>query len=312
MSVRFKKNSELSGTLTTKSVQKFGGRPIRGVFKNDDLQREVKSLPVEFKQIGDRTIEGLFSVFGYVDSTYDSVEPGAFTKTIAENSRRFRHLWQHEMDLPPIAVVDQVWEVRRDELPESVIAMTDGAATGGAMVKRTYLENNELSNWVLEGIIEKALNEMSFAFDTIKWEFEDRDPDDMWSWPIRHIKELRLYETSDVNWGANDATIGALKMIEDEGLPKDQKASDIKPEQIFEIFKSIHSGELKLEPGIFESSPELFEFAKRLDPVEQPKADTPPADPPAIEDGKKSLDDSAMSLERMRMDLDRFKFGMEN
>lgn len=319
MTIRFKKNSEISGLLTTKSVEKFGGRPVRGVFKNEELAREVKSIPMEFKQVGDRTIEGLFSVFGNVDSTYDVIEPGAFTKTIKDNSNRFRHLWQHEMDLPPIAVVDAVWEVPRDQLPKSVIEMTDGTAMGGAMVKRTYL-NNDLANWVFEAIIQKALNEMSFAFDTIRWSYEDRDPDDEWSWPLRRIHELRHFESSDVNWGANDATVGHIKVVDESALPESKTNAEITPDVVFQVFKAVRDGNLKLEPGIFTACPELFEYAKRLDEkkTEQPEADRTPADP-KIEDSKgtenppksEESPDESESLERMRVEYEKFMFEME-
>ena len=306
--IRIRRKTVVAGTITTKSVQKFVGRDVRGVFKNDELLREVKSFPTTVKQVGDRTIEGLFSVFGYVDDTLDVIHPGAFAKTIQESSRRFKHLWQHDFGMPPIATVEQVWEVRRDELPSEVLDWTNGTATGGAMVRRTYLKNNEMSNWVYEALMEKALTEMSFAFDTIKWEYEKNDD---YPWPLRHIKELAHYESSDVLWGANDATISDLDA---RGLTGNESCGEMTDEKVFEIFEQISSGKYKMETEFFESKKDVILLAAETI-SKMSRAEEPPAEPATNENSEKeaenSLDTPVLSLDTMQMRMRQFEFETE-
>lgn len=78
---------------------------------------EYKALPTFVKAVEDRTVTGIASVFGNVDSYGDIVQRGAFKKTVQENARRIRHLWMHDPYQPPTAVVRSLREVGTDELP---------------------------------------------------------------------------------------------------------------------------------------------------------------------------------------------------
>jgi phage head maturation protease len=89
-------------------------------------------------KISGRTVTGIAAVFGNVDAYNDRIHPGAFTKTINENMRRVRFLWQHDATQPPIARIDAVREVSKDELPDALRG-ADGVI-GGLEVTRTYLE----------------------------------------------------------------------------------------------------------------------------------------------------------------------------
>jgi uncharacterized coiled-coil protein SlyX len=54
---------------------------------------------------------------------------------------------------------------------------------------------------------------MSFAYDAVKYDFEEK-PDAKYEWDrIRNLREIRLYETSDVLWGANDATVASKSLL---------------------------------------------------------------------------------------------------
>lgn len=153
----------------------------------------------------DRTVTGIFSVFGNMDSYADIIHVGAFSKTLSERAGRVLHLWQHDMDAPPIALIDSIREVPRQALPAEVL-MRAPTATGGAEVTRTYLDTPR-ANEVLTAIRSGAPLEMSFAFDAVRFDFEENGDSPLGV--VRNLRELKLYETSDVNWGANSATVAA-------------------------------------------------------------------------------------------------------
>jgi len=155
--------------------------------------------------INGRTVTGIFSVFGNMDSYADVIHSGAFSKTLSERAGRVLHLWQHDMDAPPIALIDSLREVPRQALPAETL-MRAPTATGGAEVTRTYLDTPR-ANEVLTAIQSGAPLEMSFAFDAVRFDFEENVDSPLGV--VRNLRELKLYETSDVNWGANSATIAA-------------------------------------------------------------------------------------------------------
>lgn len=167
------------------------------------MAKEYKAQAWAVESIEGRTVKGVFAVFGNRDSYGDRIQPGAFTKTIAEQAGRVRHLWNHDFSNPPIATVKSLRQLSRSELPESVLT-TAPDATGGVEVVREYL-SNPLAEWVFEALKAGAINEMSFAFEVPKDKaviVEERGADGE-KLLTRQIHELRLYETSDVLWGAN-------------------------------------------------------------------------------------------------------------
>jgi HK97 family phage prohead protease len=174
---------------------------------------EFKSMPAHVKAITDRTVTGLFSVFGNVDSTGDIVWPGAFAKTLQERSGQVLFLWQHSFDSPPIATITGLREIGRDELPPDVAAAYPDAL-GGAEVTRTYLDTPR-GNEVLTAIKAGSPLQQSFGFDAVKFDFTQPDPALP---PIRNLREVRLWEASDVLWGANDATRAAKAWLDFETL----------------------------------------------------------------------------------------------
>jgi HK97 family phage prohead protease len=168
---------------------------------------EEKSFTCYTKEVDGRTVTGLAAVFGNVDSQGDRIHRGAFKKTIRENARHFRHLWQHDYRQPPIAKIESIEEVTKTGLPSEVLSEFPDA-TGGLQVKRTYLETPRGSE-VLQGILSGALNEMSFMFDVVKSDFDEESEKTL----IRNLRELRLWDTSDVNWGANPATVASKAAV---------------------------------------------------------------------------------------------------
>lgn len=163
---------------------------------------ELKAAPHFTKSIDGRTVTGVFSVTGNTDAYSDIIEVGAFRKTFQERGNQVLHLWQHDCDEPPIARVESLRELRRDELPD-VIRLKYPEATGGAEVVRTYLPTPRADE-VLSNIVAGVPLQMSFMFDAVTWRVVS-DPF------IRYISEIRLWETSDVNWGANSATMASKR-----------------------------------------------------------------------------------------------------
>lgn len=166
---------------------------------------EYKSFVQQVKQIEGRIVTGFAAIFGNVDSGGDRTWKGAFKKTLKERRDRVQHLWQHDLMSPPTAVIHELEEVDKKELPSELLEKFPDA-TGGLRVVREYL-NTTRGNEIFEGLTKGAIKEMSFGYDPIKWDFEgDATKGDT---IVRNLRECRLWDTSDVNWGMNEATIAS-------------------------------------------------------------------------------------------------------
>lgn len=176
---------------------------------------ESKGLPAFTKDIDGRAVAGIFAVHGHLDAYGDISHPGAFAKTIQERgTRKVKYLWSHtfggyfDTPQPPTAVIKSIQEIGRDALPEGVLDVAPDA-TGGVEVVREYL-NTDRGNEMLEGVSKGAITEQSYAFDVMKYDFADMN-----GRKVRNLRELKLYEVSDVLWGANDATLAAKSLPAD-------------------------------------------------------------------------------------------------
>jgi HK97 family phage prohead protease len=182
--------------------------------KHMPRERERKTFMggAAVKEVSGRTVTGVASVLGNRDDYGDIIWPGAYAKTIQEGRRRMRHFWQHSWsDMlttpePPTAVIDDIREVGRGELPDSVLSAAPDAL-GGLLVTRTYL-NTLRGNEILEGIKAGAITEMSIGYEAIVFDYDESDDGRQ----VRNLREIRLLETSDVIWGANAATVASKNM----------------------------------------------------------------------------------------------------
>jgi hypothetical protein len=167
----------------------------------------------EWKEITDRVVTGFSSIFGNVDDGGDLIEPGAYRKTLNERGSRLRWLWQHDRTQPPIARILEAREASRDELPADVLQQFPDAQ-GGLLVKREYLDTPR-GNEVLAALRAGALSEMSIGYDAIKTDYPQ-------AFTVagkavrRRLKEMRLWECSDVLWGMNAATANVKSFDLDE------------------------------------------------------------------------------------------------
>lgn len=173
---------------------------------------EYKSIVSTTKSIEDRTVTGITAVMGNVDDGSDRLFPGAFAKTLKERIGRVQHLWQHDASQPPTAVIKSAEEVGVADLPMELLGQFP-EATGGLQVVREYLPTPR-GEEILRGIVAGAIKEMSFGYDPIKFDFEEVATSGGRKM-VRNLREVRLWDTSDVNWGMNAATV-ASKMLEEQ------------------------------------------------------------------------------------------------
>ena len=138
---------------------------------------ETKFIALDLKADPEaRTVEGLGSVFGNVDSYGDIVVPGAFAKSLA--SRQPMMLWQHKSDH-----VIGIWDEARET--------GDGLWLKGRILQTTH--GNDAYELARHG----AIKGLSIGFVT-KDSAVDRKSGH------RHLKTLDLHEVSLVTFPAND------------------------------------------------------------------------------------------------------------
>lgn len=210
---------------------------------------------------GERTRAGIFAVMGNRDNTGDIVQPGAFAKTMKENRHNIVHLWDHgktEMTIPT-AAIDDLYEIGKSDLPDNVLEFAP-EATGAAVVVRTYVKS-PIGDHFLAAVDSGAIKQMSFAYAIPKDKSVVMDMQiDGKSVPTRIIREVKQYDTSDVRWGANSATIAQFKsllelpvvdikshldaletFIESVKAGARNSAADMKSlQQIHDLIKSLH------------------------------------------------------------------------
>ena len=252
---------------------------------------EYKSLPSVVKSVDleTRSIVGVFAVHGNIDSYADISHPGSFRKTIAERGDRIKFLWNHDfLGGPPIAKVLGIREIGRDELPDQVLQRAPNA-TGGVEVTRQYLKTGRAAE-VFEAVADGASDEMSYGYDPILMDFSEVDGK-----KVRNLREVRLWEVSDVIFGANPATAGAKLALSPDTLLKQLHAF------LDEIKAGARHGadDMKLLNDIHRAVVDLgavCESAKA--------ADVPPVDMPAPDESRAEPHEAvSLTLEKARLFL---------
>ena len=193
---------------------------------------EIKAFECKVEQadIEAREVTGISAVIGNIDDGYDIIHRGAFKKTIQEQKERVRHLWQHDWENPPIATILDLREVGKGDLPKSLKEKYP-EAKGGLLVKRKYL-NTPRADEVFAGLISDppAISEMSIGYSPVKYDFEEVELADGKSIVVRNLRELRLWDTSDVVWGMNAATVAdsskSVLPYQDTGKAEDSAVWD--------------------------------------------------------------------------------------
>lgn len=121
-------------------------------------------------------VKGYGSVFGNIDSDGDIINKGAYTKTISENGKRVKYLYQHDMDKPLGKMVD-LYEDEKGLVFEASIPKT------------------QLGTDVIELMKAGVITENSVGILPITKEIIGDN---------RHINEVKLFEISAVTLAAND------------------------------------------------------------------------------------------------------------
>jgi uncharacterized protein len=161
---------------------------------------------IEFKSVGGAAtikdvdvkqgiITGYFSIFGNIDSDKDLIAPGAFKKSLSENYRRVKHLYQHDPTRPLSGTRNDRLKVKED-------------ATG------LYFESNiSQTNYgkdVIQLYQDEVIDEHSIGFVTLR--SADKKG-------YRELTEIKLFEGSTVTWGANEmAQTSSFKSMNKEQL----------------------------------------------------------------------------------------------
>ncbi len=148
-------------------------------------------LRVEIKGLTETgSFEGILSPYGNVDQGGDTVERGAYTKTLQERGGQVPMLWQHSVK-DPIGIL--VLEDRHDGLwCKGQFLMEDPTAL------RAY-------RFVKAGIVKG----LSIGFEAVKDSIENG---------VRKLKEIKLYEGSVVTFPMNESAL--IRSVKGNGETK--------------------------------------------------------------------------------------------
>jgi HK97 family phage prohead protease len=186
---------------------------------------DKKEIPMEHKQIefkftmaeGDAepgSFIGYGSLWDVVDSYGDSVQKGAFKKTLREK-KQFPLLWSHDSYLVPIGII------------------TGEEDDHGLKVAGSLNLDIELARDVRSAMKQGSVNGLSIGYNVVK-ELVDRESG------IRTLKEINLWEISACVFQAcPGAVIAEIKSRQLGEEPDDKSTPEIKPEHIHLIDDSI-------------------------------------------------------------------------
>lgn len=151
------------------------------VLEHKEYKLAIKSFDEEAG-----TFEGYASTFDSAPDSYgDVVDKGAFTKTISENKKRIKLLFNHNANEP----IGNILELNEDDV--------------GLHFKAKLSLGVQRAREVLALMKDDVINTMSIGYDTITEEWKDK---------IRHLKEVRLWDISPVTFAANpEAVITGVK-----------------------------------------------------------------------------------------------------
>lgn len=145
------------------------------------------------------------------------VEPGAFKKTLAE--RADVQLLINHTGEPLARTKSGTMDLTEDSQGEHVVARLDPTDPDVARVAGKMQRGD--------------MDEMSFAFRVVRqrWEDEDGEEADSSVAPVRRILEVNQHkgDVSIVNYGANDATWGAMRHL-DQALGELRAGQPLSPE----------------------------------------------------------------------------------
>jgi HK97 family phage prohead protease len=149
---------------------------------------DTKDFTLELKALDETTgvFEGRLAVYNNVDEGGDVIEPGAFTKTLAEGGGSVPLLWTHDSSQP----------IGRLELTDTPTALL---ARGRLVLE--VPKAREAHALMKAGVVRG----LSIGYKTIK---------ETMSGSVRRLKELRLFEGSLTSLPMNSAAlVTAVKQV---------------------------------------------------------------------------------------------------
>lgn len=197
---------------------------------------EYKSISADGNSIKDidekqGRIIGYFSIFDNIDSDNDVITKGAYKKTLSENYRRMKHLYQHDSFRPLSGTKQDNLKITEDSKGLHFDSTVSQTSWGRDTIKL-----------YVDGVVD----EQSVGFQTIN--SVDKKS-------YREITEIKLWEGSTVTWAANEfAQTTSVKALEDPELLS--KRMDV-------IMKSIRNGKYENE-DIFDSLEYYFKQLQQL------------------------------------------------
>lgn len=227
--------------------------------------REYKDF--KFSVIGETTDEGMFtghaSVFGGVDSYNDTVESGAFKKTLKEN-KSFPLLWSHNTS-EPLGVIRGEEDKR-------------GLATIGEL-NMDVASAREKRSLVKQGCIKG----MSIGYEAVKWTFDAVEK-------VRHLAEIKLWEISLVVFPADRAArVATIK-----GVPYTDFGA------LMDLLNELDMNDI--DPRFQDAAKRAADRIYALLKAQEPSLDTPAVVQPHIVN-EPSMDSLFASLEKLNKTL---------
>ena len=214
---------------------------------------------MQFKLDSYNEEEGIFSgygaVFSNVDTGGDIIEPGAFTKTLAEGWERVKILALHnDCWLPSGRPI----ELREDANGLYLSAKVSDTSMG-----------KDIKVLLKDGV----LNELSIGYDPVVFDYDAEG--------IRHLREIKLWEVSVVTWAMNpEAKITGYKSMQEaaeraleieQELAKDMKAgrkiSNMRLKSLQDASKA-----MKKASSIIDAVIREVEGAKKVNPGKESKS----------------------------------------
>jgi HK97 family phage prohead protease len=183
-----------------------------------EAQMEHKQIEFKFTVAGGETEAGSFtgyaSIFDMIDSYGDSVQKGAFKKTLKEK-KKFPLLWSHDSYLVPIGII------------------AGGEDDQGLKVAGNLNLDIELARDVRSAMKQGSVNGLSIGYNVIKKEINNETG-------VRVLKEINLWEISACVFQAcPGAVIAEIKSRLPGKEPDDKSTPEVKPEHIHLIDESI-------------------------------------------------------------------------
>jgi HK97 family phage prohead protease len=162
------------------------------------IKREQMSVAfaIHDPALKDNSFRGMASVFNNLIDAYipTRILPGAFTKTLQENTKRIKVLYQHNPD----------WPIG---LPTKMEENADG------LLVEARISDTTMGRDVLTLLRDGVITELSIGFDPVKHTTVEENIGGM-RMMVRHITECRLWEFSPVTFAANSkATISNVNSL---------------------------------------------------------------------------------------------------